>query len=621
MLLKHIACPMFTSAFSRLLFFTPRRQLITYIIGIVTVVIALALRSLVLPFSPMAASIYLFLYISIIISSLVGGFSSGIFSLMVGSLYIFSMVSMDPSRNMQENLEIQFALFITTSLGTSYLLSAIKNAYHFSVSVLDNLYAFVALITPDGTFIDVNQSALDTFGVSRYFLVGKSLFEKYPWKYPFSSRQQLQEALAEANQGRATRFDFKVVFSSQDVAYFDCSFAPLFDSQGTVISIVMSAIDVTSRVQAESSVTRLNTSLEQKLAERKRMEQALLESELRFKRLVDSNLIGVVVSRLSGELVEANEAFTSMMGYSQTELATDQLTWQKITPVEFESQDLERMTQLLTTGEARPIEKEFIRKDGTRFPVLVGTALLEGSQDTSISFIVDITAQKKLERRKDEFIGLASHELKTPLTSIKAFTQLLERKLAEKSETTSLQYVSKINHQIRRLNTLVEELLDISTMEAGKLTLNLEHVNFNDLVKNCVNDMQAILPHHKLVTEGSITSSVAVDAYRLEQVIMNLITNAVKYSPNADKVVVSLTEEKEEVQVSVKDFGIGIPEEQQTKIFRKFFRAQGKNRHSFPGLGLGLYLSKHIIDRHAGQIWLNSQEGQGSTFSFSLPKT
>ncbi len=612
---------MFTSAFSRLLFFTPRRPFITYIIGILTVVVALLLRLVILPFSPLAASIYLFLYISIIISSLIGGFSSGIFSLILSSLYLFYMVTIDRSGNFQDHLEIQFALFVLTSLSTSYLLSAIKNAYHFSVSVLDNLYAFVALINPQGVFIDVNQSALDTFGVSRYFLVGKSLFDKFPWKYPLSSHQQLEEALVEANQGRATRFDFKVVFSSQDIAYFDCSFSPLFDSQGEVVSIVMSAIDVTSRVQAERNVVRLNTSLEQKLAERKKMEQALLVSELRFKRLVDSNLIGVVISRLDGQLVEANEAFTSMIGYTQAEVTSDQLSWHKITPVESQAQDQEIMAQLMATGEAQPMEKEFIRKDGTRFPVLVGTALLEGSHDTSITFIVDITAQKKLERRKDEFIGLASHELKTPLTSIKAFTQLLERKLSAQSEDSSLQYVSKINQQIRRLSSLVEELLDISTMEAGKLTLNLEQVDFNALVKSCVGDMQAILPHHTLLLQGRVQAKTAVDAYRLEQVIMNLITNAVKYSPNADKVVVSLSETDRNVRVSVTDFGIGIPEAQQAKVFRKFFRAQGKNRHSFPGLGLGLYLSKHIIDRHAGKIWLTSQESQGSTFSFSLPKS
>ncbi len=604
---------MFTGVFSQFLAFTPRRSITNYMIGIVCVILGLSLRWAFFPLIHSATHLYLFLYISILVSSFVGGLKSGLVSLILSFCYIVFATATQPLTDLQDNVELRLAIFSGISLISSYILSYIKNTYHFSMSVLNNMHSFVIILTPRGRFVDVNQSMLDIFGVSRQFIIGKSLFGKFPWKFPVVATQQLKRALVDANRGKNSRFDLKVVFSSQDIIFLDCMFAPIFDSQHNVVRIVVSASDITSRVKAESNVSKLNQSLQQKLSE-------LNRSELRFKRLVSSNLIGVIVTDMEGQLLEANEAFTTMTGYTQEEIKEGLISWRDITPPEYHAADDRAVEQLRESGEARPYEKEYLRKDGSRLPILLGIALVEGSAEKCVAFVVDITARKRLEKRKDEFIGLASHELKTPLTSIKVFTQLLERSLSREKDEKNLSYLLKIDKQISRLSSLVEDLLDISKIEAGKLSLNYEHVDLNQLVENSVSAIQAISQDHELEVEGKVNSAVWVDPYRIEQVLTNLLTNAIKYSPKASKVRIRVDETPELVGMQITDFGVGIPDSQQAKVFEKFFRAQGKNRHSFPGLGLGLYLSKQIIDRHGGSIWLQSQEGKGSTFGFNVPK-
>lgn len=373
---------------------------------------------------------------------------------------------------------------------------------------------------------------------------------------------------------------------------------PLLNERGNVSGSVGAFVDI----------TQLST-----------IEERLEESERRFKALLGSNLIGVIVVTLDGKIIEANEAFCTMVGYSQEEVRSGAVSWKSMTPPEFEAKDKAVVEELRKKGEHAPFEKEYLRKDGTRLPVLVGATMVETDQNVAVAFILDITARKRLEKRKDEFIGLASHELKTPVTSIKVYTQLLERTLSQRQDVTNLQYVKKMNSQIDRLTSLVEELLDVSKIEAGKLTLQFEDFDFNVLLRDTVSELQAISPKHELKLSGTVAKPLFGDQYRLKQVLINILTNAIKYSPDAEKVEITLSENQDSVTLQVRDFGVGIPKIDQQRIFEKFVRARGKNLHSFPGLGLGLYLSKQIIERHGGSITVQSVENQGSTFIITLP--
>jgi signal transduction histidine kinase len=228
---------------------------------------------------------------------------------------------------------------------------------------------------------------------------------------------------------------------------------------------------------------------------------------------------------------------------------------------------------------------------------------------------IDINDQKENEKKKDEFISIASHELKTPLTTIKAFFQLAKREI--NPEFRSYGFISKAGRQLNRMERLIEDLLDVSKINSGKMQYNLEQFEFSAILRDAVDSVQEISPTHTLVLEHVPTVMFNGDRHRLEQVIINLLNNAVKYSPDADKVIVNAELSDESLVVTIKDFGIGVSQEHLEALFERFYRVD--TQHRFQGLGLGLFISSDIIKRHGGRIWAESVEGQGSVFKFQLP--
>ena len=236
-----------------------------------------------------------------------------------------------------------------------------------------------------------------------------------------------------------------------------------------------------------------------------------------------------------------------------------------------------------------------------------------------IGACVDITELKQLQRQKDDFLGIASHELKTPVTSIKAYAQVLESMFRDSGDLKKADMVKKMDAQVNRLTKLIGDLLDVTKIQAGKLQLNNSEFNFNDMVRELIEDLQRTTRKHTIVEQLADTGLIYADRERISQVVTNLITNAIKYSPNSDKIMVYTKRENDEVRLCVQDFGIGIPNDKKDKVFEQFYRVSGTKQHTFPGLGLGLYISSEIIKREGGKIWVNSTEGQGSTFCFSIP--
>lgn len=222
---------------------------------------------------------------------------------------------------------------------------------------------------------------------------------------------------------------------------------------------------------------------------------------------------------------------------------------------------------------------------------------------------------KTMSDKKDEFIALASHELKTPLTTIKGYLQLLAKK--EQDDVNAL-FVNKTLDQVAKLNALIADLLDVSKIEAGKLQFNLEHFDLCLLLREVMETFPYTNKTHRIVFNDSGSCAfVYADKQRIEQVINNLLTNAIKYSPNADLVEVSIKKEDGQVTITVKDYGIGLKEEHKRKIFTRFYRAEGDVNVS--GLGIGLHLTKEIVERHNGIVGVESKFGKGSVFFFSLP--
>lgn len=227
-------------------------------------------------------------------------------------------------------------------------------------------------------------------------------------------------------------------------------------------------------------------------------------------------------------------------------------------------------------------------------------------------------AQKAIGIR-DDFISIASHELRTPITSLKMYTQVLQKQLSKKGETSFNHSLSRMDAQLNKLTGLISDLLNISKIELGRLEFQEEWFNLDEVVKEACEAIQQIATRHTIHIKGSIVQPVWGDKDRIGQVVTNLLTNAIKYSPQAQEVIVRLQAEPDNALVSVQDFGIGIDSEHLNKIFTRFYRVSDPEEKTFPGLGIGLYLSYEIIKRHHGSVMVASEKGKGSVFSFSLP--
>ncbi|ANF52815.1 hybrid sensor histidine kinase/response regulator [Chryseobacterium glaciei] len=240
-----------------------------------------------------------------------------------------------------------------------------------------------------------------------------------------------------------------------------------------------------------------------------------------------------------------------------------------------------------------------------------------------VGTFTDIDDQKKVEKEKDEFLSIASHELKTPLTSIKAYVQLLDRKLKLDKEGAEAGFMIKVQDQIEKLNTLITDLLDVSKIENGKLKINRKPTNIGNVIQNAIDtilqtheDRQVKIDWHGMKPDILIP----LDEIRIEQVLINFLTNAIKYSPQNNQVIVTtfVDEEEQEVKVNITDFGIGIPDIKQDAVFHKFYRVE-ESSLQFQGMGIGLFICSEIIKQHHGNIGVSSKVDEGSTFYFTLP--
>ncbi|EFH81226.1 PAS/PAC sensor signal transduction histidine kinase [Ktedonobacter racemifer DSM 44963] len=353
----------------------------------------------------------------------------------------------------------------------------------------------------------------------------------------------------------------------------------------------------------------------------KRTEEALRQSQERIRALIDSNIIGIVSVEGEGEvLVEANEAFLHMTGYIQEDVRSRTLNRVKITPLEHAPFFQRAIQEVNARGQHTPLETELVCKDGSRLPVLVGSVIFQKRPRQIISFVLDNSARKELEQRKDDFINMASHELRNPLAALKMQTQLVRKRLEKQSHHEAATALSRVEGPVKQLERLIGELLDVSKIQAGKLEYLQEPVDLEALLHEVADTMQQISTTHAVVVRGAAPCTLIGDKGRLEQVFTNLISNAIKYSPDAKTVEIDLDASPEMVTIRVHDHGPGIPREQRDKIFERFYRVADPNQKAIPGLGMGLYIVAEIVKRHGGTITVDSEVGKGSTFTVTLPR-
>jgi PAS domain S-box-containing protein len=233
--------------------------------------------------------------------------------------------------------------------------------------------------------------------------------------------------------------------------------------------------------------------------------------------------------------------------------------------------------------------------------------------------VMDVTEQQKDDQRKNDFIGMVSHELKTPLTSLKAIIQLAGSKLDANDDPFLSTAMNRANLQLNRMSAMINDFLNISRLESGKLLITKKTFDIKSLVLDVIEEEKLIVKTHHLLFHPCDTIMVHADASRVGTVVSNLIGNAVKYSASGTDILVACEKQSDHVSISVTDHGIGINEADQQRIFDRYYRAEADKMEHISGFGIGLYLSAEIIKRHDGELTVTSEKGKGSTFSFTLP--
>ena len=383
------------------------------------------------------------------------------------------------------------------------------------------------------------------------------------------------------------------------------------------------------------------------------------QSEALFRGIFESDLSGILFWNLEGQITDANDAFIRMTGYSREELQAGKIYYRDITPTEYYETDNEKLKLLHTVGKYEPFEKEYICKDGRRIPILLGCAFLPGYRDRGVAFVLDISDRKQLEQEreellarekaareeaehanhtKDEFLAIVSHELRSPLNSILGWAKLLRTRTFDPAVVNRA--LETIERNAQTQCQLIEDLLDISRMIRGNLRLNVAPVNLNYVVETAINTVRLAAEHKQIYLETrieGISCQVSGDLNRLQQIVGNLLNNAIKFTPSGGRVEVELSvvtgAQNSQLpitnyqlpitnyaQITVTDTGKGISPDFLPYVFERFRRADSTTTRSKDGLGLGLAIVRHLVELHGGNVFAESAgEGQGATFTVRIP--
>ncbi|MDO3641705.1 PAS domain S-box protein [Mucilaginibacter sp. L3T2-6] len=399
--------------------------------------------------------------------------------------------------------------------------------------------------------------------------------------------------------------------------------------EGVALSLILTDLSILKETEnqlkirnqqlaaAHQATEKLNNELEDTVRARTK---ELFVSREHFKYLANNIPQMTWTNTPKGEFDYYNQQWYDYTGLSLDE--TKNMGWKLALHPDDLNRTVEKFRSSLKTGEIFEVENRYKRGSDGAYRWHLNRAVPLRNENNEIVFWVgtatDIEERKKEMERKDEFIGIASHELKTPLTSLKGYLQLISAYKKDELPPVVKQYVEKANNSLNKLQRLINDLLDVSKIQAGKLEYGFARVDIAELVKNCSENARLIHPDTNFIIHDGSNYIVIANAERLEQVLMNFINNAVKYSPQNKDVIIETSLNGNNVRVAVTDFGIGLSAVQKERIFERFYRVEDK-KYMTSGLGMGLYICAEIISYHNGTIGVESEAGKGSTFYFELP--
>lgn len=456
------------------------------------------------------------------------------------------------------------------------------------------------LIGPEHRYVFVNELARAAVG-GRADLVGKTAREAFPELAGSPLFEVIDQVYRTGRPwvGSEVRVPFAGPNGKPEDRYFTFIYQPF--REGTDVAGVMSfGFEVTEAVRARR----------------------------RLETLFETNLIGSVTWSLAGRITRANDAFLAMVGHTRGDLESGRMSWRAMTPADHAEADERAMAELLERRVHAPYEKEFLRKDGSRVPVLVSAAFFPDSDDQGVSFIVDLSSVKRAEARirelleearaasraKDEFLAILGHELRNPLAPIATALELLRMRDVSGRE------VDTLGRQVAHLSRLVDDLLDVAKITRGAISIDRKPVELAHVVRRAVEMAEPLIETRRHRLEVRIDEPVVVigDEARLAQAVSNLLVNAAKYSEHGGSIELEVRAERGEARVVVRDDGHGIAPDMHGSIFELFVRAS--DSHRVGGLGLGLPIVRNIARLHGGEVGVESDGlGRGSTFTVRLP--
>jgi PAS domain S-box-containing protein len=452
----------------------------------------------------------------------------------------------------------------------------------------------------EGHVTSWNASAEGMFGYPASEMLGQSIRRIIP-----ADRQILEEQIATRVKrgGPAESFETQRLYANGRRIDVSVTLSPIKDPDGQVVGASHVFRDIT---------------------ERKRI-------EARFRRLVDSNVEGVLFWNSHGGVTGANDAFLHLVGYTREDMEAGRINWGAMTPPEFAEVDRRALVELAARGVHAAYEKEFIRKDGGRTPILIGAASFEDNPQEGVCFVVDMTERKQADARvraqeeadranraKSEFLSRTSHELRTPLHAILGFAQLLEM---DGLDLEGQESVAQIIRAGKHLLGLINEVLDIARVESGKLALTPEAVSVRETLEGALSLVQPLADERRVRLEpltGDLDCEALASDQHFTQVVLNLLSNAVKYNREGGTVAVSCEKMAACLRIQVADTGPGISAANLAKLFVPFERLNLGDT-VIEGTGLGLSLSKHLVEAMGGRIGVESVLDKGATFWVELP--
>jgi len=469
--------------------------------------------------------------------------------------------------------------------------------------ILSDLPAPVVVLTgPDQIISTTNQALLTFWQRTTDEVLGRPMLEVFPelknqvfpglWKQVLETGASLQK--------REQKVIFKNKLTGEDrIVYVDYFYQPLTDLAGQITAVLATVLDVTEKVRSRNIIE---------------------EAEAKLRLAIDSSELGTWFIDAESRTLNASARLKEIFGFYSDEDMSLQAAFGQILP-EYRDEVISGLDAAITTGSSFDMEYSLkgFRDGNIRWVRSTGKLYSEDvfSKANFSGTVQDITQRKLEEQRKDDFLSIASHELKTPVTALKASLQLLNRYRDNMSHPMVPRLVDQSNASVLKITGLIDDLLNTTRTNEGQLHLNYRRFNVYEMLDACCSHIR-IRDKHELILQGVKDLIIEADEARIDQVVINFVNNAVKYAPDQREIYLIVEDLGDRAKISVKDSGPGIPSDKIPHLFDRYYRADYSGVQ-YSGLGLGLYISAEIIRKHRGEIGVDSELGKGSTFWFTLP--